>query len=206
MNFEQLQNQWRQQTEGESIMVNTDILLKEIRRNKHYFDAMIFWRDVREAGIAFILFFVFFHAGIKFQTWTWYVMSAGCLFITAFLVIDRYLQKFKKTKNDNSLLACIEISLLQVKHQIWLLKNVFWWYLFPIAAGGLLVGGHMAFIMNDTLTAILKDFSGDVLIWGGLGLVIWWINQCAVKTDLVPRKEELEELLKSIELAEDLKQ
>ncbi|MHC4552631.1 MAG: hypothetical protein ACYSUT_07685 [Planctomycetota bacterium] len=203
MNFEDIQKNWREQSEGESIMINTNILLKEVHRNKLSFETMIFWRDVREAGIAIILFFVFLHAGIKFDTWVWHVMAMGCLFVSVFLIIDRYIQKRRKKNTDISLLDYAETSLGQINHQIWLLKNVFWWYLLPIAGGGLFVGAQMAFTMNTTWDAILKDFSGDVLIWGGLGIFIWWINQHAVKSDLQPRKEELEGLLENIKSNEN---
>ncbi len=202
MNFEQLQNQWQQQKK-DVVTINTDILLTEVKRNKESFESMIFWRDVREVGIALALVVLFLYLGMKDNWWPLYLMAAACLFVSAFFVVDRYIQKRKQPQADNNLQKCVQASLAQVNHQIWLLKNVFWWYLLPFVAGGLLLGAHAAFRFNETWEDILWDFSGDVLTWGLLSFVIWWINQYAVKKGLIPRKEELEELLTSIESSEN---
>ena len=38
----------------------------------------------------------------------------------------------------------MESSLAQVEHQIWLLRNVFWWYLLPLALATLAFFGQVA--------------------------------------------------------------
>ncbi len=94
MNFDQIQKKWQQQNTGQLVNVNTDILLKEVRRNKQYFDAMIFWRDVREAGLSFVLLTIFIAESIKDKDTILLYPALSCLFVGTFMVIDRI--KLKK--------------------------------------------------------------------------------------------------------------
>ena len=55
MNFEALQKTWQSQDASAKVTINADVLLKEVRRNQRHFWATIFWRDVREVGVAFLL-------------------------------------------------------------------------------------------------------------------------------------------------------
>ena len=41
--------------------------------------------------------------------------------------------KRKPSEPGDPLLESVKESLTQVEHQIWLLRNVFWWYLLPFA-------------------------------------------------------------------------
>ena len=43
--------------------INADVLLKEVRRNQQHFWLTIFWRDVREVGVAALLTLYFLHHG-----------------------------------------------------------------------------------------------------------------------------------------------
>ncbi len=42
------------------VTINADVLLNEVRRNQQNFRRMIFWRDVREVGVAALLVPVFY--------------------------------------------------------------------------------------------------------------------------------------------------
>ena len=106
--------------------------MKEVRRNQGQFRATIFWRDVREVGVAAFLTWLFLHWGIRDHDWSLDLVAFGCFFVGAFIVVDRLIQHQHRPVMNDSLHACIESSLHQVNHQIWLLKNVFWWYLLPI--------------------------------------------------------------------------
>ena len=65
MNFEDLQKAWQSQNPSANVTIKAELLLKEVRRNQHYFRATIFWRDVREVGVAFLLALYFFY-----KAWT----------------------------------------------------------------------------------------------------------------------------------------
>src|SRR6266700_3996678 len=135
MNFEDLQKAWRSQDPAAKVTINADVLLKEVRRNQQQFRATIFSRDVREVGVCALMTVFFLGWGIRWQWWSLYLLSFCCFFVGAFFLVDRIIQRRKQPVSNDSLQACIQNSLLQVNHQIWLLKNVFWWYLLPLLIG-----------------------------------------------------------------------
>ena len=55
MNFEDLQKAWQSQDPSAKMTINTDALMKEVRHNQRQFRGTIFWRDVREVGVAAFL-------------------------------------------------------------------------------------------------------------------------------------------------------
>ena len=195
MNFDDLQKAWKTQDAGPRVTIDADLLLKEVRRNQRHFWMTLFWRDVREVGVAFLLALFFLHQGIRCQNWTFCLLALACFGVGAFMVADRLHQRRTQPAPEDSLKACIEISLHQVNHQIWLLRNVFWWYLLPIAAPlGISVFaslwharrlGYSALIGGGLYALIVV-----LLYWG-----IYWFNQFAVRKTLDPRRQELEALL-----------
>ena len=105
------------------------------------------------------------------------------------------LQRRKQPVSNDSLKTCIESSLLQVNHQIWLLKNVFWWYLLPIAAAlGISISYSTWHARNAGFLAVIVWVISALVIvlvyWG-----IYWLNRFAVRKSLEPRRQELETLL-----------
>ena len=195
MNFEDFQKSWQNQKAGAKISINADLLLKEVRRNQQQFWATIFWRDVREVGVALLLTVFFLYAGIQGHDWTFCLLALGCFGVGTFMVVDRRIQRRREPASNETLKSCLEASLAQVAHQIWLLKNVLWWYLLPIAAplgiavardalrsshaGALFLGGYAVFCV--------------LLFWG-----VYRLNQFAVRKSLEPRRNELESLLAAL--------
>jgi Kef-type K+ transport system membrane component KefB len=198
MNFDELQKTWQSQDPGAKVTINADVLLNEVRHNQQYFRAMIFWRDAREVGTAFLLTLFFLHQGMRHHHWINYLLALAGFGVGTFMVVDRLLQRKKQPVSNDSLKACVESSLLQVNHQIWLLKNVFWWYLLPFAAAVGISIGHSAWhARNPGFAAMIAGVVAlfvTLLYWG-----IYWLNQFVVKKNLGPRQRELETLLTSLE-------
>ncbi len=194
MNFEDLQKAWQAQDANAKANINTDALLKKIRREKNQFWRTILRRDVQEVGVGAVLTWFFFHRGLRNHDWTDCLIGLACFWVAAFMVVDRLLQSRKKPVASDSLPACIEASLHEVNHQIWLLKNVFWWYLLPIAIS---LGISVAM-------SVWQDHRHG---WGmagwcvyvAIGILLYWhsyrSNQTAVRMSLRPRQRELEALL-----------
>ena len=199
MNFEELQKAWQSQNPGATVTINTDLLLKEVRRNQHHFWMTIFWRDAREVGVAAFLTWLFLHWAIRDREWSLYLLSFSCFGMGLFMLVDRWLQRRKQPGANDPLRSCIEASLIQVNHQIWLLKNVFWWYLLPLAAAigisicaGIWRTRQAGFsVMKGWVVFVLF---GVLIYWG-----VYWLNQFAVKKYLEPRRQELESLLASLD-------
>ena len=176
--------------------IDADVLLKEVRRKQRQFRATIFWRDVREVGVALLSVPLWIYLGRELHRhWTWYLAIPAFLWIAGFMLADRIRQQRRQPKPGNALRECIESSLAQVNHQIWLLKNVFWWYLLPIAAAlGISIyystwhARHSGFpvIIVEVISALVV-----ALVYCG----VYWLNQFAVRKYLEPRRQKLKMLL-----------
>jgi CubicO group peptidase (beta-lactamase class C family) len=198
MNFETMQKAWQSQDAAAKVTINADVLLKEVRRNQQCFRRTIFWRDVREVSVAAVLVPIFIAGGLK-VSWVLYLCALGCFVVGAYFVIDRRRQKKTTPDLHGSLKDCAATSLAEVSHQIWLLKNVLWWYLLPIFVPIMLFFGWVTWQLPVPITTkilrLLPHTSFVVLLYAG----IYWLNQFAVKKNLEPRRQELEKLLAGLE-------
>lgn len=207
MTFNELQNNWQSQQPEPKLAIDPDLLLKEVKRNQRNFESIIFWRDVGEVGVAVVLIPIFLYPGIKDKLWPLCLLAFLCFWIAAFMVVDRIIQKRRRPCLSDSLINCTKSSLAQVNHQVWLLKNVLWWYLGPLGAGLLIWFGSCGISVmisehpsTGTVLFILGCIVGTLLLYWG----IYWLNQYAVRSELIPRKNELEDLLNSLKNAEVL--
>lgn len=199
MDFEDLQKAWQSQDAGAKVTINADVLLKEIRRNQQQFRATIFLRDVREVGVCAVMMAFFLVWGLRRHWWSLYLLSFCCFFVGAFFVVDRILQRRKQPVNNDSLQACVQNSLLQVNHQIWLLKNIFWWYLLPILIGlGAVSAQTLARWPGHELASMITMGVVYILTYGFTYALVYWLNQRAVRKQLAPRRQELEALLSGL--------
>jgi CubicO group peptidase (beta-lactamase class C family) len=194
MNFEDLQKAWQTQDASAKVTINADALLKLVRRDQKQFWRTILWRDVREVGVIYLMTWYFFHRGLRNGDWTDCLIGFGCFAVATFMVVDRLLQRRKRPAASDPLTTCVEASLRQVNHQIWLLKNVFWWYLLPVVAPlGVFVvvsSWHARHQASDLAGWGLYAVGGVLVYW-----FVYWLNQVAVKKSLEPRRQELEALL-----------
>jgi hypothetical protein len=199
MNFEDLQKAWQSQDVAAKATINADVLLKEVRRNQQQFRATIFWRDVREVGVAYLLAVFFSYQGLRHGDWTPILIGFACFGVGTFMLVDRMLQRRKQTTARDPLKRCIEASLKEVNHQIWLLKNVFWWYLLPILIGLAAFTARKVWDRRiDGPTAMLVMGAACIITFGVTYWFVYWINQRAVREQLTPRRQELEALLASL--------
>jgi Na+/melibiose symporter-like transporter len=206
MTFNELQkNYWQKDAAASKLTIDSDMLIREVKRNKDAFESTIFWRDFREVAVAVIMVGVFLHGAARAKDNMWVagalvVVAISMLYVAAFFLIDRRLQKKREPRHTDPLLACVESSLTQVNHQIWLLKNVLWWYLLPPGAGIALFFFVVTWNLLKVLPAwqVLLGFLVGMLI---VALVFWgvyWLNQFAVRKGLIPRRDELEAMLKNL--------
>lgn len=200
MNFEDLQKTWQSSNPAATVTINADLLLKEVRRNQKQFWQTILWRDVREGVVIFILVLFFIFRGLRNDDWTDILVALGCLFVGVFFVVDRLLQRKKRPVVNDPLKACIQTSLHQVNHQIWLLKNIFWWYLLPVIVPlGISIAVSFWHQRHNGASAVIGWIVylvfGILIYWG-----VYWLNQFAVRKSLEPRRQELESLLASLGL------
>jgi hypothetical protein len=199
MKPDNFQQAWQTQSSHTRLTIDAQLLLKEVRRNQRQFTATIFWRDVREVGTALLMVPLWFYLGVKLSLpWTWYLMVPALVWIAGFMLADRMRHKRQPPESGEPLRQRVESSLAQVEHQIWLLRNVFWWYLLPPALSILAIFGQIAWELRAggwwTVLAIPGMVAMNMIVLVG----IYWLNQNAVRSELVPRQQELQTLLASL--------
>ena len=198
MNFEELQEAWQSQDTGAKVTIRADALLKEVRRKQKQFRATIFWRDVREVGVAAFMTWLFLHWAIRDREWSLYLLALACFGVGTFMLADRWLQRKKRPITNDSVRACIEASLVQVNHQIWQLKKVFWWYLLPIQVGLAALIGSVLWQARLAGLAVIMGLTAYALVCALVCWGVYKLNQSAVRKGLEPRRQELETLLNSL--------
>ncbi|SFJ43544.1 hypothetical protein [Planctomicrobium piriforme] len=196
MDPDKYQQAWQAQSARTQMTVDADLLLKEVQRNQHHFRAIIIRRDFVEVGVALLLLPLWIFLGIKISTpWTWYLAIPALAWIAGFMLWFRMRHPQVPSAPDQPLLLCVKNSLTQVEDQIWLLRNVFWWYLLPPGISILAFFAHVTLLTSQTW---VEAFCAGGLLFGflvGVYGFIDYINQRAVSLDLEPRRQELLALL-----------
>lgn len=194
------QTAWQSQTIQTNVTINTDELLQEVKQSQESFQFMIFARDLREVGVAALMIPLWIYWGISDELpWTWYLTIPACLWIIGFMLIDRRRHPRQPNKPGETLLQCVKDSLDQVEHQIWLLRNIFWWYLLPFTISLMAFFTQVCWQASATSRAAgasgWLEFAGGLSIFSIVLLVIYswvyYVNQRTVRVQLEPQRQEL---------------
>jgi hypothetical protein len=115
------------------------------------------------------------------------------------MLVDRRLHPQRPSDPGEPLLFYVKESLAQVEHQIWLLRNIFWWYLLPPSIS------IMAYFIHSSWEGT-KSWWGCILLSGLLGIFlflvyygIYLLNQWVVSKQLEPRRSDLQKLIDNLE-------
>ena len=128
---DKFQQAWQSESTRPRLVVDVD-LLDAVERSRQSFRTTIFWRDFQEVGIGLAMIPLWFYLGIRHSSpWTWYLTVPALLWVVGFILFDRRRHGRKSSEPGDPLISGVKDSLAQVEHQIWLLRNVFWWYLLP---------------------------------------------------------------------------
>jgi hypothetical protein len=189
MLLDELQQTWQSQPAA-TIRVDAEALLAQLRRNQRSFKSTLFWRDFREVAIGSAMIPVFWSAARE-QGWHWLSFCAACAWIVGYILFDRWRRRGRKPAKEQSLSECLEHSLEEVEHQIWLLRNVGWWYLLPGGLAAVFTFGWIAVTETGPLVARLTMLAGGLGVFAVVYAAIYWLNQFAVRSELEPRRQEL---------------
>jgi hypothetical protein len=185
MSLDELQRTWQSQPSAR-LRIEPDLLLQLLRRNQRKFKATIFWRDFREVFVAAVMAVWFAWVGFSGDGWPWLLLSGMCLFVGGFFLIDRFLRRGRAARFGDTLLGCVEASLEDVEHQIWLLKNVFWWYLLPLGIGMVVALIYMAAEVDDTHWFAWALFFLVGLFCAAVFFLVYLFKKNAVSQELEP--------------------
>ena len=200
MNPDDLKDAWRAQDSRSRLPIDVELLLKEVRRNDRQFAAMIFWRDVREVGVGLAMVPLLVFLGVRNSSpWTYYLTVPVVLWVAGFMLVGRVRHGQRSNDPGESLRRCVEGSLAQVEHQVWLLRNVHLWALLPLALAMLAFFSQVAWENRSggwwTALAVSEVVALGAGVLGG----VYWLNRYAVRHELEPRRRELEALLRSLD-------
>ncbi len=203
MNFEELQQAWQQDAKAVPTPIVNEKLLRDVRALSGRFKRRIFWRDVREVAASFLVAFIFGRiawqaAAEGSRAWPAWIAAVLPLGVAAFFIVDRILAGRRHAPQGDHVLAEIERAIQAVKHQIWLLRNVLWWYLLPIGLSFLFVALQFILYVPSDLpptVALAMKIGVGLLVVGPAWAFDWWvwkINQKAIRVNLEPELAELE--------------
>lgn len=195
MEFEELQELWRQEEKSPRVRVDREALLKLVRRDHESLREMLLRRDLLEIAVALLLVPFWIWQGHTLElVWTWYLVIPGLLWIAGFLLVDRWRQRKIKPHPGTPLKESVEYALAEVEHQITLLRRVAWWYLLPLAIPLMIFHVHNAWAYREPWEGGAQLIFGILIMWG-----IYELNQHAVRKNLEPRRDELREFLASLD-------
>ena len=199
MNPDKYQQAWQAHTSGQRVTVDADLLLKQVQRNQRDFRATILRRDTLEVGIGLLLLPYWLYKGATSTLpWTWYLTVPAIVWVVGYFVVDRIRHPQTPSDPGEPLLDCVTTSLAQVEHQIWLLRNVFWWYLLPFTISIQTFFAHNAWLSAGNWLEALGIATPFFMFLMALYAFLDYLNQRAVRWDVGPRRQELLELLASL--------
>src|SRR4051794_23097997 len=188
------QQAWRTQSSQTRVTVDPARLRSPAQWDQQLFRATIVLRDLREVGVAVALLVYWFWAGLtKPLPWTWWLTVPALLFVIGFILLDRRRHPQKATDPGQPLLKVVQDSLNQVDHQIWLLRNIFWWYLLPFT-----ISISAFFIHDGWQSGRWEETLGLLLFLAVVYGVIYLVNQLTVRWSLQPRRSALQKQLNSL--------
>jgi CubicO group peptidase (beta-lactamase class C family) len=200
MDPDNFQQAWQAETSRTRVTVYADLLRTEVERSQQGFQSTIFWRDIREVGVSLVMIPIWLVMGMTMSLpWTWYLTVPALVFVAGFILADRKRHPKRPSEPGEPLLFYVKESLGQVEHQIWLLRNIFWWYLLPFCIS--LMAFFLQIAWNRSSDWWEFVFSAGtqglflLVVYGG----VYFLNQYAVRKQLEPRRQDLLRLIASLE-------
>lgn len=195
MEIDRFQQAWQAHSSWMRVTVNADLLHKFAQRDERSFQAMIFRQDCRVLGIALLMLPIWFYLGFTWSLpWTWYLTIPALVWVGGFILVDRIRQHLQPNWLGEPLLGSVKRSLTQVEHQIWLLRNLVWWYLLPCIVSFPVIFAQVAGLRPRSRWELVLSMLFVAVFYA----VIYFVNQLTVRLQLEPRQAELLELLTSL--------
>ena len=201
--FDELQKTWQRQHASDKLTLSadTDAMLKEVRREQQLWGRIAWHGDALEIGGGFLMGLFFSYVGLRragwspfsVPDWDFLLVALACIGVGMFKLVDRIAQRRKRTAASNPLKTCIQASLNEVDHDIWLQRNVFWWSWLPFTAALAICFGYRSLVFHTPrFLAFLVLFVIPLAWWGNR------LSQFTTRKVLEPRRQELQSLLASL--------
>lgn len=191
MTLEEYRQIWQEHDPGGDAGPLEEVL-SEVKERSREYDRKLFWRDVREIGVA-VLAAVFF--GYVALTAGAPMMRIGASVVVAAAAFIVWKLRRARRTGDSELAGRpvtdrLRARIEQAERQIRLLEGVLWWYLGPLGIG-------VALMMVSDGWGLWT--AGELFLLVVAYGYIWHLNQRAVRRCHRPRREELARLLRRLE-------
>jgi hypothetical protein len=192
MNLDDLKPNWQQTQNELADNSRFDEIAARVYARTSWFERIILRRD-RIEGTACVLVLALFSMGfIVVDGWVaklgMTMVILGAIEVMSVLYLVR--RRGARRPHDLPLKEFCAAELASVDRQIWLGRNVTWWYTVPLLAGCLPIGFGTA----GPTVAFGISCAGLV----AFGWFVFWLNQRAVRNTLLPLREELAEIHQSL--------
>jgi CubicO group peptidase (beta-lactamase class C family) len=200
MELDRYKQAWKSTAGHTKVTIDREVLAQAVQKSHQGFQSTINGRDIREVSVALLLLIYWVYTGLtKTMPWTWWLTVPALIWIAGFILVDRKRHPQRPSEPGEPLCFYAKEALTQVEHQIWLLRNVFWWYLLPFCISMMAFFVHVSWNTSSSWV----ELSISVVFWTVFVFVIYglvyWMNQYAVQKTLEPRRQDLLKLVKSIE-------
>lgn len=177
-------------------------ILAEVRRRDHDLRSTILWRDISEIGACIVFIALWAWLGQRLALpWSWYLGIPASLWTAGFILVSRWRHRPPADQHNLPLGQALAQSAHYIRHQAWLLRYVFWWYILPDAIAASIFFVHVGWLASSrpmvALTVVTLCFAVIIAI----SLALWRINQRALNTELLPRLSEVEALMADLNQA-----
>lgn len=182
MSLDDLKISWRSM-QRQCDTVRIDEIANRIGSRMSRFDRSIRRRDTIENLAAFFVVVMF--SIILFNSSDWVTFIGASIVILAAIVIVVILnvtRLYYPTPAGLSIKQHCQLELAKVDRQIFLLRNVVWWYVGPLMLGCCV----MSFADGPFVASLISCG-----IYVAIGFFVYWINQRAVAENLLPLQQEL---------------
>lgn len=195
---DEFQRAW--QGDQPRVTFDPDALQEEVRRLRCSFQSTIYWRDFREIAVSVVMTPVWIILGLALSLpWTWYLTIPAYLWVAGFMLVDRRRHPQRPSEPGKPLLEHVQESQKQVEHQIWLLRNIFWWYLLPFYLSVSAFFIHVAWRSSDAWWQFIGAATFFLVFVAAMYGWIFRLNQRAASEVLEPRRRELLKLAESLQ-------
>ena len=197
MNEETLQAVWQSHVPSQPPLAPLQLLEETMNEHRSLRRSMI-QRDVTEVASAIMVLVIFGGFAVLSSEWTLWLIAVGGLFVGGFMIADRWIQSRRRVAVQDNLQSCVQAAMVEIQHQIWLLENIFWWYLLPLIPG-------IAFFLGSLAWRTPLANVGEQLVIAAVGLICllafayaYRINQRAIHQTLEPQRLKLAAMLSSL--------
>lgn len=204
MKLEDWQALWREQAvppvPSEAALVRA---VARIKTDSRAFERVVFWRDLRESVAALAVALVFgwtaWSATVRGQPSAWLWVAASLpVAVAGFLLIDRAWAARLQPRVSDTLVGEIDRALAKLRHQAWLLRQVQWWYGLPLTLSGAIIA--LTGVTRMPASPAVRLGVGAVMVGVivAVNLWIWRMNQQAVRNQIQPKIDLLEQQRRSL--------